>query len=71
MGVQPRAKTLRFQRFAAEHHRLQLNTLTCSVTSKAWKYSGERTTDSGTTTSRPPCNSAPKISHTEKSKAKE
>ena len=48
-----------------------LNTLTCSVTSKAWKSSGERTTDSGTTTSRPPCSSAPQISHTEKSKAKE
>ena len=48
-----------------------LNTLTCSVTSKAWKSSGEPATDSGTTTSRPPCNSAPQISHTEKSKAKE
>jgi hypothetical protein len=33
--------------------------------------SGERATDSGTTTSRPPRNSAPKISHTETSKASE
>src|SRR5262249_45413290 len=48
-----------------------LNTLTCSVTSKAWKSSGEPATDSGTTTSRPPCKSAPQISHTETSKAKE
>ena len=48
-----------------------LNTLTCSATSKACKSSGEPATDSGTTTSRPPCNSAPQISHTEKSKAKE
>ena len=46
-----------------------VNTLTCSVTSKAWKSSGEPATDSGTTTSRPPSSSAPQISHTEKSKA--
>ena len=45
------------------------STLTCSATSKAWKSSGEPATDSGTTTSRPPCSSAPQISHTEKSKA--
>ena len=31
----------------------------------------ERATESGTTTSRPPCNSAPQISHTEKSNAYE
>src|ERR1700751_4757294 len=48
-----------------------LKTLTCSVTSKAWKSSGEPATDSGTTTSRPPCNSAPQISHTETSNANE
>ncbi len=43
-----------------------LNTLTCSATSNAWNSSGERATASGTTTSRPPPSSAPKISHTEK-----
>ena len=42
-----------------------MSTLTCSVTSKAWKSSGERTTESGTTTTRPPCNSAPQVSQTD------
>ena len=46
-----------------------VSTLTCSATSKAWKSSGEPATASGTTTSRPPRNSAPKISHTETSNA--
>ena len=46
-----------------------VSTLTCSATSKAWKSPGERATDSGTTTSRPPCKSAPQISHTDASKA--
>src|SRR6476469_10580946 len=45
-------------------------TLTFSVISNAWKSSGELT-DSGTTTSRPPCSSAPKISHTDTSKTNE
>ena len=48
-----------------------VSTLTCSATSKACKSSGEPATDSGTTTSRPPPNSAAQISHTEKSKAYE
>src|SRR6201997_1169250 len=48
-----------------------VSTLTCSPTSNAWKSSGERATDSGTTTSRPPCSSAPQISQTETSKANE
>ncbi|SON63781.1 hypothetical protein MSIMFI_05312 [Mycobacterium simulans] len=48
-----------------------VNTLTRSLTSNAWKSSTERVTDPGTTTSRPPCNSAPQISHTEKSNAYE
>src|SRR5205807_2789862 len=39
-----------------------LNTLTRSLTSKAWKSPGELATDSGTTTSRPPRSRAPKIS---------
>src|ERR1700756_4443347 len=43
-------------------------TVTCSEISKAWKSSGDSATDSGTTTSRPPCNSAPKISQPEISK---
>ena len=46
-----------------------VNTLTCSLTNNAWKSSGERATASGTTTNRPPCSSAPQISHTEKSNA--
>ena len=54
---------------AATAEGVWLNTLTCSATSRAWKSSGEPATDSGTTTSRPPCSSAPQISHTEKSKA--
>src|SRR5262245_13507226 len=45
-----------------------LNTLTRSATSKAWRSSGESATDSGTTTSRPPCRRAPKISQPEISK---
>src|SRR5262249_61650761 len=48
-----------------------VNTLTCSATNKSWKSSGEPTTHSGTTTSRPPPSSAAQISHTEKSKAYE
>ena len=48
-----------------------MNTLTCSAISKARKSSGELVTDSGTTTSRPQCNNAPQISHTEKSKDNE
>ena len=48
-----------------------VNTLTCSATSKACKSSGEPATDSGTITSRPPCSSAPQISRTEASKARE
>ena len=56
---------------AATAEGVWLSTLTCSATSKAWKSSGERTTDSGTTTSRPPRSSAAQISHTEKSKAYE
>src|SRR6202008_3748126 len=48
-----------------------VSTLTCSRTSTAWKSVGERVTDSGTTTSRPPRKRAPKISHTETSKANE
>ena len=48
-----------------------VSTLTCSATSNAWKSSGEAATDSGTTTSRPPCSSAPQISRTEPSKARE
>src|SRR5262249_59859361 len=47
-----------------------VSTLTCSVTNTAWKSSGEPATSSGTTTTRPPRSSAPKISHTETSKAK-
>ena len=46
-----------------------MSTVTCSLTNSAWKSSGERATASGTTTNRPPCSSAPQISHTEKSKA--
>ena len=48
-----------------------VNTLTLFATSTACNSSGERATSSGTTTSRPPRNSAPKISHTETSKANE
>ena len=48
-----------------------LNTVTRSATSNACRSSGERAASSGTTTNRPPCNSAPKISHTETSKANE
>ncbi|CAM3508462.1 hypothetical protein MYCO108962_23510 [Mycobacterium colombiense] len=48
-----------------------LKTVTFSATSRAWNSIGERATESGTTTSRPPCSSAPQISHTEKSKAYE
>ncbi|SHV13284.1 Uncharacterised protein [Mycobacteroides abscessus subsp. abscessus] len=42
-----------------------------SSISSARNRSGVRTTESDTTTNRPPCSSAPKISHTEKSKANE
>src|SRR5690348_8577854 len=45
-----------------------LNTLTRSLTSRWWKSSGEPATDSGTTTSRPPCNRAFQISQPEMSK---
>src|SRR6476659_4364458 len=48
-----------------------LNMLTCSSTSKVWKSSGVLATDSGTTTSRAPNNSALQISSTEASKANE
>ena len=56
---------------AATAEGVWLNTLTCSLTSKVWKSSGEPATDSGTTTSRPPNNSALQISSTEASKANE
>jgi hypothetical protein len=45
--------------------------VTCSAASSAWNSSGARATDSGTTTSRPPYRSAPHISQTETSKARE
>ncbi len=45
-----------------------LSTLTRSAASRACSSSGERVTDSGTTTSRPPPASAPQISCTETSK---
>ena len=48
-----------------------VSTVTRSASSRAWKSSGELTTDSGTTTSRPPPSSAAQISHTEKSNAYE
>ncbi len=48
-----------------------VSTLTRSAASRSWKSRGERATDSGTTTSRPPRSSAPKISHTETSNAYE
>src|ERR1700758_5607837 len=44
---------------------VQVSRLTRSLTSKAWKSSGAAATDSGTTTTRPPCNSGPQISHTD------
>nr|CRL53534.1 hypothetical protein CPGR_00813 [Mycolicibacterium fortuitum subsp. fortuitum DSM 46621 = ATCC 6841 = JCM 6387] len=46
-----------------------LNTVTPSATTNASKSCGERVVCSGTTTKRPPCSSAPQISHTEKSNA--
>ena len=45
-----------------------VNTLTCSQPATRGSPPVSRATDSGTTTSRPPCSSAPQISHTEKSK---
>ncbi|BCO68557.1 hypothetical protein MINTM007_31680 [Mycobacterium intracellulare] len=48
-----------------------VSTLTFSATSRSWKSCGEDATDSGTTSSRLPRSSAPKISHTEKSKDEE
>ncbi|MNN89403.1 hypothetical protein D3C81_2072170 [compost metagenome] len=48
-----------------------LSTLTRSSTSSCRKPCGSRLKACGTITRRPPCRSAPKISHTEKSKAKE
>ncbi len=48
-----------------------VSTLTFSSTSRSWRSSGELATDSGTTSSRLPRSRAPKISHTEKSKADE
>ncbi len=48
-----------------------LSTVTRSSTSRRRNSSGERVTSFGTTTSRPPCSSAPQISQTEKSKAYE
>jgi len=46
-------------------------TVTCSRISKACKSSGDAATSSGTTTSRPPCNNAPKISYTDTSNTSE
>src|SRR5215218_8355616 len=48
-----------------------LSTVTPSRPSSSRKASGARLTPYGTTTSRPPWRSAPQISHTEKSNAKE
>ncbi|BCO68545.1 hypothetical protein MINTM007_31560 [Mycobacterium intracellulare] len=48
-----------------------VNTVTRSPMSLARNSSGDRASVSGTTTSRPPCSSAPQISHTEKSNASE
>src|SRR6478735_3897075 len=48
-----------------------VSTLISSATSRAWISAGEVATSSGTTTSRPPLSSAPKISHTDTSKANE
>src|SRR5690242_15980766 len=48
-----------------------LTTLTRSASKSACRSSGEAATDSGTTTKRPPRNNAPKISHTDTSKANE
>ncbi len=48
-----------------------VSTSTPSATSNVWKSSGEPATDSGITTSRPPCSNAPQISRTEPSKANE
>ncbi|MNC04029.1 hypothetical protein D3C75_514580 [compost metagenome] len=45
------------------------STVTCSRCSSAWKSSVERATSLATITARPPYNSAPNSSHTEKSKA--
>src|ERR1700746_2665132 len=56
---------------AASAEGVWLNMLTCSPASKVWKSSGVLATDSGTTTSRPPNNSALQISSTEASKANE
>ncbi|SKS98982.1 Uncharacterised protein [Mycobacteroides abscessus subsp. abscessus] len=46
-------------------------TVTCSRTSNACRSSGELATPSGAITTRPPLSSAPNISHTETSKARE
>ncbi|SKU48852.1 Uncharacterised protein [Mycobacteroides abscessus subsp. abscessus] len=48
-----------------------VRTVTCSATSRSWKSAGEAVIDSGTTASRPPRSSAPQISQTETSKARE
>ena len=47
------------------------STVTRSRSTSSKNASGERLTDQGTTTSRPPHRSAPHISQTEKSKVKE
>ncbi|SHX15288.1 Uncharacterised protein [Mycobacteroides abscessus subsp. abscessus] len=47
------------------------STLTFSLISSSWRSSGDEATDSGTTTRRPPCSSAPQISHTDTSKTSE
>ncbi|MNC46654.1 hypothetical protein D3C75_956800 [compost metagenome] len=46
-----------------------LSTVTPWSQSRAWKSSVQRLTSWGTMTKRPPYNSAPNISHTEKSNA--
>ncbi|BCO47253.1 hypothetical protein MINTM002_29270 [Mycobacterium intracellulare] len=48
-----------------------VNTLTCWATRTSCRSCGDAATASGTTTSRPPRSSAPKISHTETSNASE
>src|SRR5687768_2909429 len=47
------------------------NTVTRSLASSSYRATGSRLIAAGTTTSRPPYNSGPQISHTEKSNAHE
>ncbi|GAB4643026.1 hypothetical protein MOKP50_36520 [Mycobacterium avium subsp. hominissuis] len=56
---------------AATAEGVWVNTLTCSATNMPCSCCGETVTDSGTTTNRPPRNSAPNISHTDTSNANE